>query len=379
MPPQAEGPPQVTMGAQVWIWTVTGQIWQADTAVMGAAAAAAGGGQPAQVWMPPQTEGPPAVTAPPEKSWVKGPCMYVVKGFTVHPLWMEHFPGCEEGRDAGRRTSRRRAGRALRIQSSPGKEWRHTRIRLGSPSHRWLERTPQSIRLVLQYIYEFLFFIDPGNTIAEPWRRDSFGAPLAQLCRSSARREEVSLQPAGECCSFGRPSLSQPSLSRPPPRPDGRERAPEPIFERISPSSPVRSGGRMGEEGWGDEGQRTEDAKADKRIIRSSPPTPAPRSPATRVPPGGSGTARRNAARDRAGGSPARAPPRRSRAAPWHGPDTSRTPPRRAGSPASASPSRRSGPRPGRSSGSASAAGRSGRSAAPATRRPAAGSAACCT
>src|SRR3954471_10073877 len=269
MPPQAEGPPQVTMGAQVWIWTVTGQIWQADTAVMGAAAAAAAGGQPPQVWMPPQTEGPPAVTAPPEKSWVKGPCMYVVKGFTVHPLWMEHFPGCEEGRDAGRRTSRRRAGRALRIQSSPGKEWRHTRIRLGSPSHRWLERTPQSIRLVLQYIYEFLFFIDPGNTIAEPWRRDSFGAPLAQLCRSSARREEVSLQPAGECCSFGRPSLSQPSLSRPPPRPDGRERAPEPIFERISPSSPVRSGGRMREEGWGDEGQRIEDAKSDQVEVGS--------------------------------------------------------------------------------------------------------------
>src|SRR4051794_11572627 len=58
-------------------------------------------------------------------------------------------------------------------------------------------------------------------------------------------------------------------LSPIPPRPDGRERAPEPIFERISPSSPVRSGGRMGEEGWGDEGQRTEDAKSDKVEVGS--------------------------------------------------------------------------------------------------------------
>src|SRR3954454_20343122 len=56
--------------------------------------------------------------------------------------------------------------------------------------------------------------------------------------------------------------------SHPPSRPDGRERAPEPIFERISPSSPVRSGGRMGEEGWGDEGQRTEDAESDKVELR---------------------------------------------------------------------------------------------------------------
>ena len=57
------------------------------------------------------------------------------------------------------------------------------------------------------------------------------------------------------------PSLSQPSLSQPPPRPDGRERAQEAIFDRISPSSPVRSGGRPGEEGRGDEGQRTGDAE----------------------------------------------------------------------------------------------------------------------
>src|SRR3954465_14303647 len=66
----------------------------------------------------------------------------------------------------------------------------------------------------------------------------------------------------------GCPPLSPPPLSPPPSRPDGRERAPEPIFERVSPSSPVRSGGRMGEEGRGDEGQRTEDAKSDKVKLR---------------------------------------------------------------------------------------------------------------
>jgi len=84
MPPQTEGPPQVTAGWQVWIWTV-GQMWQTETAVTGAAAAA--GGQPPHVWMPPQTEGPPAVAAPPpQRSWVKGPCMNWVNGFTFHPL-----------------------------------------------------------------------------------------------------------------------------------------------------------------------------------------------------------------------------------------------------------------------------------------------------
>src|SRR3954454_20748632 len=140
MPPQTEGPPQVTMGRRVWSWV--GQMARPATRVRGAAAAAAAGGQPPQVWMPPQTEGPPAVTAPPEKSWVRGPCMNWVNGFTVHPLWMEHFPGCEEGRDAGRRTSRRRAGRALRIRPAPEKERRNIWIRLGSPLHRWLERTP---------------------------------------------------------------------------------------------------------------------------------------------------------------------------------------------------------------------------------------------
>jgi len=85
MPPQAEGPPQVIAGWQVWSWTV-GQMWQTDTAVMGAASAPAGG-HPPQVWMPPQTVGPPAVAPPPpQKSWVRGPCMNWVNGFTVHPL-----------------------------------------------------------------------------------------------------------------------------------------------------------------------------------------------------------------------------------------------------------------------------------------------------
>src|SRR4051794_29324579 len=82
---------------------------------------------------------------------------------------------------------------------------------------------------------------------------------LPLLCQIAGRR----------VLPFGRPSLSQPSLSHPPPRPDGRERAPEPIFERISPSSPVRSGGRMREEGWGDEGQRIEDAKSDQVEVGS--------------------------------------------------------------------------------------------------------------
>jgi hypothetical protein len=53
--------------------------------------------------------------------------------------------------------ARRRAGRALRIRASPGKKRRNTRIRLGSPSHHWLEKTPRSIKLDLQYIYGFLF------------------------------------------------------------------------------------------------------------------------------------------------------------------------------------------------------------------------------
>lgn len=74
IPPQTEGPPQVMMGWQE-TWTVTG---------------AAAGGQPPHVWMPPQTEGPPAVAAPPpplqDKSWVRGPCINWVNGFTVHPL-----------------------------------------------------------------------------------------------------------------------------------------------------------------------------------------------------------------------------------------------------------------------------------------------------
>src|SRR3954465_3405301 len=76
----------------------------------------------------------------------------------------------------------------------------------------------------------------------------------------------------------GCPPLSPPPLSPPPSRPDGRERAPEPIFERISPSSPVRAGGRMGEEGWGEKGHRTEDAKCEKvellqaRLLFHEPP-----------------------------------------------------------------------------------------------------------
>src|SRR4051812_35506709 len=64
----------------------------------------------------------------------------------------------------------------------------------------------------------------------------------------------------------GGPSLSQPSLSQPPPHPDGRERAQE-ALDRISPSSPGRKGGRPGEEGrapmrGSTEGQRTGDAEA---------------------------------------------------------------------------------------------------------------------
>src|SRR3954468_1171443 len=97
-----------------------------------------------------------------------------------------------------------------------------------------------------------------GRRAPPGWRRCSAGGAYLYFVRL----------PAGECCPFGRPSLSQPSLSHPPSRPDGRERAPEPIFERVSPSYLVRSGGRMGEEGRGDEGQRTEDAKSDKVKLR---------------------------------------------------------------------------------------------------------------
>src|SRR5262245_44960779 len=57
----------------------------------------------------------------------------------------------------------------------------------------------------------------------------------------------------------GEPSLSQPSLSPPPPRLTG-ERGLKDLFGKLSPSSPVGKGGRRGEEGRGDEGQRTGNA-----------------------------------------------------------------------------------------------------------------------
>src|SRR3954471_2665414 len=59
---------------------------------------------------------------------------------------------------------------------------------------------------------------------------------------------------------FGAGPHSPTPLSRPPPRPTGREGLKQLSPKGLSPSSPVRSGGRPGEEGRGDEGQRTGDA-----------------------------------------------------------------------------------------------------------------------
>src|SRR3954447_11602724 len=47
-----------------------------------------------------------------------------------------------------------------------------------------------------------------------------------------------------------------------PPTLTGERGLKKPTVDRISPSSPVRVGGRPGEEGRGDEGQRAEDTKA---------------------------------------------------------------------------------------------------------------------
>src|SRR4029079_16295612 len=52
----------------------------------------------------------------------------------------------------------------------------------------------------------------------------------------------------------GGPSLSQPSLSPPPPHLTGERGLKKPSSEGIPPSSPGRTGGRPGEEGRGDEG-----------------------------------------------------------------------------------------------------------------------------
>src|SRR4051794_38025000 len=78
----------------------------------------------------------------------------------------------------------------------------------------------------------------------------------------------------------GSPSPPTPLLPAPPP-PAGREGL-QNTLRLISPSSPVRSGGRPGEEGRGDEGQRTGDANADKteslwRGMKAAPPHPPPR------------------------------------------------------------------------------------------------------
>jgi len=80
MPPQTVCPPQVMLGAQVWPMCVA-QMTQTDAP----AVRLPPGGQPApQVWMPPQAVGPPEVGGPPwQRSWVSGPCMNWVNGFTI--------------------------------------------------------------------------------------------------------------------------------------------------------------------------------------------------------------------------------------------------------------------------------------------------------
>jgi hypothetical protein len=93
----------------------------------------------------------------------------------------EHFPGCEEGRDAGRQRGGRRAGRALRIQASPGKERRNTLISLGSPSHRLARNKPDPWRLLRDMSMDFFSLMGlrilpqsrGGGIALEPLRHSS--------------------------------------------------------------------------------------------------------------------------------------------------------------------------------------------------------------
>src|SRR3954453_11425874 len=130
----------------------------------------------------------------------------------------------------------------------------------------------------------YFSFIDLRNSIAEPWQRDSFGAPLAQLCRTSARREEVSLQRSGAL-----PALPyQPQrLARQPPEPHQEDQ------ERHGETHP-------------------EIEQADRQ--------PRP----TRAPARGPERSAKTAQSVADAPPPRGRRPRRSRAAPWRGPGTSR-------------------------------------------------------
>jgi hypothetical protein len=112
-----------------------------------------------------------------------------------------------------------------------------------------------------------------GATVGSP----GFHSRAGEDARGAPEDEDFTgagLVPARVEAGRGRPPLrgwpsfdplqeANPSLPSSPP-PTGREGLQD-ILRLFSPSSPVRSGGRPGEEGRGDEGQATEDADAPER------------------------------------------------------------------------------------------------------------------